>query len=73
MATPFTTINVSIAQRLPTCPLTAYTLNYAWTSRTQDPGDNDVRVVINDDVVKMHAQNLGWEKETVHFISENSD
>jgi hypothetical protein len=65
--------NVTIAQVLPTCPLTAYTLNYAWKSRTQIFGDNDVRVVIDDVVVGTHGQNLAWEEETVHFISGNSD
>ena len=65
--------NVTIAQFMPTCPLTAYTLSYAWHSRTTVPGDNDVRVVIGSDVVNMHAQSLGWEEETVHFISENAD
>ena len=65
--------NVTIAQILPTCPLTAYTLNYAWKSRTAIFGDNDVRVIVGDNVVRMHAQNLKWKEETVHFISDNSD
>ncbi len=65
--------NVTIAQLLPTCPLTAYALNYAWKSRTMAPGDNDVRVVIGSNLVNMHAQNLAWKEETVHFISDNSN
>ncbi len=65
--------NVTIAQHLPTCPLTAYTLNYAWKSRTEIAFDNDVRVVIGGDLVRMHAQNLAWEEETVHFVSNNSN
>ena len=65
--------NVTIAQKLPTCPLTAYTLNYAWKSRTEIAKDNDVRVVIDSTLVNMHAQNLAWEEETVHFISNNSN
>jgi hypothetical protein len=65
--------NVTITQHLPTCPLTAYTLNYAWKSRTEEPNDNDVRVVINRDEVLMHAQNKVWEEETYHFISDDSN
>ena len=65
--------NVTIAQLLPTCPLTAYTLNYAWKSRTQVTGDNDVRVVVGSNLVNVHAQNLDWEEETVPFISEDAD
>ena len=65
--------NVTITQLLPTCPLMAYTLNYAWKSRTEIPGDNDVRVVIDDQRVRMHAQNMDWEEETVHFIAKDTD
>lgn len=64
--------NVTITQVLPTCPMSAYQLNYAWKSRTEEPGDNDVRVVIDDKLVKMHAQNLEWEEEAVHFLSDDS-
>ena len=65
--------NVTIAQLLPTCPLTAYTLTYAWHSRTTIENDNDVRVIVGNNPEIMHAQNGDWENETVHFISENSD
>lgn len=65
--------NVTITQLLPTCPLTAYELNYAWKSRTIEAGDNDVRVVVGSEIVGLHAQNLDWEEETVHFISDNSN
>jgi len=65
--------NVTIAQFLPTCPLTAYTLSYAWKSRTDISGDNDTRVVVGSKRVNMHAQNDDWQKETVHFISDNAD
>lgn len=65
--------NVTISQLLPTCPLMAYTLNYAWKSRTEIPGDNDVRVVIDGERVRMHAQNMAWEEEIVHFLSGDAD
>jgi len=65
--------NVTITQFLPTCPLTAYTLSYAWKSRTEIPGDNDARVVVGSKRVNMHGQNDDWQKETVHFISDNAD
>ena len=65
--------NVTIAQFLPTCPLTAYTLSYAWKSRTEISGDNDVRVIVGSKRVNMHAQNDDWQKETVYFISDNAD
>jgi len=65
--------NVTIAQRLPTCPLTAYTLSYAWKSRTDVSGDNDARVVVGSKRVNMHGQNDDWQKETVHFISDKED
>lgn len=64
--------NVTIAQLLPTCPSTAYTLSYAWKSRTTITGDNDTRVAIDDHVVNIHQQNLDWESETVHFVSNDS-
>ncbi len=64
--------NVTIAQWLPTCPLTAYKLTYGWKSRTEIPGDNDVRVVIGTEQVNIHQQNMEWEMEDVHFISDNS-
>lgn len=65
--------NVTITQQLPTCPLTAYALKYAWKSRTEVAGDNDVRVVVGDELVNIHAQNLDWEMETVDFVSDNSN
>jgi len=68
--------NVTIAQFLPTCPLTGYTLTYGWKSRTQDPldpRDNDVRVVINDKVVAFHDQNDDWKMEKIRFFSDGSD
>lgn len=65
--------NVTIAQVIPTCPLTAYEFSYAWQSRTDVIGDNDVRVVLDEETVAMHQQNLGWEKETIPFISNDTD
>lgn len=65
--------NVTIAQILPTCPRTEYTLNYAWKSRTTIPNDNDVRVVIGSELVNLHEQNEAWEEETLHFVSDNTN
>jgi hypothetical protein len=64
--------NTTIGQLLPTCPRTAYKLTYGWKSRTTVPGDNDVRVIVGDTLVNMHAQNLDWEIEEVHFVTDDS-
>jgi hypothetical protein len=64
--------NVTIAQVLPTCPLTGYTLNYAWKSRTTMKGDNDVRVFINLEQLRILGLNDDWEEETEYFTSDNS-
>ena len=71
--------NVTIAQILPTCPLTAYKLTYGWKSRTEKIGDNDVRVYVcqgecqPEDEVAIHQQNKDWQMEEYDFISNNSD
>ena len=64
--------NVTIVQLLPTCPLTAYELSYGWKSRTEEEGDNDVRVYVNDDEVAIHEQNSDWRMEKHDFISDDS-
>lgn len=64
--------NATITQYLPTCPLEDYTLTYAWKSRTETPGDNDTRVIIDDTQVNVHTQNSDWQTETVNFTSDNS-
>lgn len=65
--------NTTIGQVLPTCPLTGYKLSYGWRSRTTDPGDNDVRVIINGKQVEMHAQNQDWKMAEIYFVSDDSD
>ena len=65
--------NVSIGQLLPTCPLSVYTLQYAWKSRTEDSGDNDVQVLIADNIVNTHMQNDAWDTENIDFLSPDAD
>jgi hypothetical protein len=64
--------NVTVAQFVPTCPLTDYTLSYAWKSRTKKPGDNTVHVYIDDVERITHMENLDWQVETLSFTSNNS-
>lgn len=63
--------NATIFQALPTCPRSAYTLTYAWTSRTILPHDNDVRLVVGDTIVRVHTLNTGWEEEEYSFVSDD--
>lgn len=65
--------NVTIVQLLPTCPFTAYELSYGWKSRTEEEGDNDVRVWVNDDELAIHEQNSDWRMEKHYFVSDGSD
>jgi hypothetical protein len=64
--------NATIVQFLPTCPRSAYTLTYAWKSRTTLPNDNDVRVVVRDSTVRIHTLNTDWEEEEYNFVSDDS-
>ena len=64
--------NVSIAQELLTCPNQPYLLTYYWRSRTTVPGDNDVRVVVGDTIVRVNTLTADWQKETVHFVSDDT-
>jgi hypothetical protein len=61
--------NVTIFQTLQTCERSAYTMNYAWKSRTMIPGDNDVDVLIDGATVRGHMINSDWEMETINFVS----
>jgi len=63
--------NATIFQALPTCPRSAYTLTYAWTSRTTIEHDNDIRIVVDDYVVSIHTMNTGWEEEEFNFVSND--
>ena len=64
--------NVTIVQVLPTCPLTAHELSYGWKSRTEEEGDNDVRVWVNDEELAIHEQNADWRMEKHDFVSDDS-
>jgi len=64
--------NVSVNQTLQTCPNRQYTMTYYWRSRTPLAGDNDVRVVVGDTVVRTHTMTTDWVKETVNFVSDDS-
>jgi flagellar hook protein FlgE len=64
--------NATILQFLPTCPRSAYTLTYAWKSRTEMPHDNDIRVVVRDSIVRTHTRNTDWEEEEFNFVSDSS-
>ncbi len=64
--------NVSINQTLLTCPTQPYVLTYSWRSRTMIPGDNDVRVVVEDTVVREHQLSSGWVDESINFVSDDT-
>ena len=64
--------NATIAQFIPTCPLTDYTLSYAWKSRTEAANDNTVHVYIDLDERVTHNANDSWRMETLGFRSNNS-
>jgi len=64
--------NVSINQTLLTCPSQPYVLTYSWRSRTTIQGDNDVRVVVGDTIVREHQLSSGWVEETVNFVSDSN-
>ncbi len=63
--------NVSIFQEIRVCPRAAYQLTYYWKSRTLLNNDNDVRVVANGGVVRIHSLNDSWQKETINFVTSD--
>ena len=63
--------NATILQFLPTCPRSAYTLTYAWHSRTELLHDNDMRVVVRDSIVRVHTINSEWDEEEYNFVSDD--
>ena len=63
--------NATILQYVPTCPRSAYTLTYAWKSRTETQGDNDIRTVIRDSIVRVHTINSEWDVEEFNFVSDD--
>jgi len=64
--------NVSVFQTFEVCPRAAYKLVYHWKSRTINVGDNDVRVLANDTVVRINKLNTSWQKETVNFVTSDN-
>jgi hypothetical protein len=63
--------NATILQFIPTCPRSAYTLTYAWRSRTEILNDNDIRVIVKDSIVREHTINAEWDIEEVNFVSDD--
>jgi len=61
--------NVSAFQKFGVCPRAAYKLVYHWKSRTINVGDNDVRVLANDTVVRINKLNTSWQRENINFVT----
>jgi hypothetical protein len=65
--------NVAILQLLETCPRTPYSFSYSWKARTQDEGDNDMLVLIDDEVILEHVEyRESWTDEKYEFIANDS-
>ena len=72
-----TSNNIVLFQFVNVCPNRAYTLDYAWKSRTTTFGDNDINVIVDDVIqsssVPTHGLTLGvdWETDTVPFVASD--
>lgn len=65
--------NVVIVQSLDTCPGSPYTLRYSWKSRTDEPGDNDTLVLIDDELLfTLTAYMPTWTEEEYNFFANDS-
>jgi len=65
-----TDCNVTLMQRLSTCPRMPYTLSFSWRPRTQIADDNNMLVMIGEDLLlKTTSTDTHWTDETYNFIA----
>lgn len=66
----FVNENVFLGQEMLTCARTPYEFSYAWKARRDVPGDNDILVLIDDEVVLTNTEfKQTWERENYKFLA----
>lgn len=61
--------NIVLFQFVNVCPNTAYTLDYAWKSRTTIENDNTMNVIVDDILLKTNVENNDWMMDHVSFVA----
>lgn len=65
--------NVIIAQTIATCARTPYEFSYHWKARYDLPGDNDILVLIDDEVVLTNTEYKDhWTRESYKFLANGT-
>lgn len=64
--------NVTLLQRVDTCPRTAYTLSYSWRPRTETADDSNMLVVVDDDtLLRTTSTAMFWTDGSYNFIADD--
>lgn len=62
--------NVTLMQRINTCPRMPYTLSFSWRPRTEVGDDSNMLVLVDDDtVLRSTSTDTYWTDETYNFIA----
>lgn len=65
-----TDCNVTLMQRLNTCPRMPYALSFSWRPRTEVTDDNNMLVLVDDDsILRSTSTDTHWTDETYNFIA----